>query len=219
MEEKASCNRIVHHHKEMDIEDDFRASEFDGADAQLGSHHTKVKIPPVEARRRKLILDDSDDELFSPGLPMHPIKERVAGYDEKKKGKRLVKLGKASLVGDQKLHRPTAGVSITTQKAASSSRTRSAARKGSKHLGKPRSGRSKGNRKLNGDSVSTVDNPSSGPSHTEPQETVLPDLGKKPMESVPSEASPSEDDVLQFEIKILSPPIDRDHQAVSGQVR
>ncbi|CAL1380951.1 unnamed protein product [Linum trigynum] len=43
-----------------------------------------AKIPPVEVRRRKLILDDSDDE---PLLPPRPRMENDAGFEVKKKVK------------------------------------------------------------------------------------------------------------------------------------
>ncbi|CAL1383775.1 unnamed protein product [Linum trigynum] len=59
--------------------------EFSLPKAELGA-----KISSQEARRRKLILDDSEDESPLPQLPPKGIEESVDG---RKKGKRLVKKG------------------------------------------------------------------------------------------------------------------------------
>ncbi|CAL1368753.1 unnamed protein product [Linum trigynum] len=105
----------------MNFEEGFLVSTADCTDTLMGTDHTVVKIPPVEARRWKLVLDDSGDELTSPMIPMQPMPGRPSGHEEKKKGKSLVMLGNDNLVADKKKKRPTSIFYNKTQLEASSS--------------------------------------------------------------------------------------------------
>ncbi|CAL1360720.1 unnamed protein product [Linum trigynum] len=119
---------------------EFLVVDFERGDAQFVADHSKVKIPPIEVRCRKLILDDSNEK---PILPPFSMMEPEAVREENKKGRRLVKMEEVKTANDhfQKHATPRHAKKST----GSSTHPHAAAGAARKSSGQSRLGKKKGN--------------------------------------------------------------------------
>ncbi|CAL1369953.1 unnamed protein product [Linum trigynum] len=206
-----------HRHLPMQPEVAAHSSEVAfGGDEEYGNAETRVgKLEPIDGRRRRLILEDLEDDFEPPVLGKKEPKE-LAACEGKKKGRKLVKAGAV---------KQTAGTSPDKAKPRQARKKKewSMLRTEEEVIGDKdslpiRLGKQKGGRKAREipsaplDENSEVDGPlgDKGKSAAQDQQVE---------ESNLSDESLSEEDKLRFVIKTRRLPSDQEQLTQPGQVQ